>query len=144
MNEYLTEISFPSLGLTMDPSRSFSIGSLEIHWYGVLIALGMLLAVVYACRRCKHFGLTDNDLIDGVLWIVPTVFYLLSLFLWGYGFRYARAWPIEKVFIGFIGLCEPFQNPLIGMLIGMGILFAFHYIGRRYSHHYWQEHRIRR
>jgi phosphatidylglycerol:prolipoprotein diacylglycerol transferase len=31
----------------------------------------MLLAVVYACRRCKEFGLRDNDLIDGVLCIVP-------------------------------------------------------------------------
>ena len=71
MNEYLTKISFPSLGLTLDPSRGFSIGPLQIHWYGVLIALGMLLAVTYACRRCKQFGLTDNDLIDGVLCIVP-------------------------------------------------------------------------
>ena len=71
MNEYLTKISFPSLGLILDPSRGFSIGPLQIHWYGVLIALGMLLAVTYACRRCKQFGLTDNDLIDGVLCIVP-------------------------------------------------------------------------
>ena len=61
-----------------------------------------------------------------MLWIIPTVFYLISLCLWGYGYRYALALPIEKVFIGFIGFCEPFQNPLIGMLIGMGILFAFH------------------
>ena len=71
MNELLTEITFPSLGLKLDPSRGFFIGSFEIRWYGVLIALGMLLAVVYACRRCKSFGLNDNDLIDGVLCIVP-------------------------------------------------------------------------
>lgn len=71
MNEYLTKITFPSLNLSLDPSRSFHIGPLEIHWYGLLIAVGLLLAVVYACRRCKTFGLRDNDLIDGVLCIVP-------------------------------------------------------------------------
>lgn len=71
MNEYLTKITFPSLNLSMDPSRSFHIGPMEIHWYGLLIAVGLLLAVVYACRRCKTFGLRDSDLIDGVLCIVP-------------------------------------------------------------------------
>ena len=72
MNEYLTEISFPLFGdWSINPSKGFSIGPLSIHWYGLLIAIGMLLAVVYACRRCKTFGLTDNDLIDGVLCIVP-------------------------------------------------------------------------
>ena len=71
MNEFLTEITFPSLGLKLNPTRGFYIGSFQIHWYGVLIALGMLLAVVYACRRCKSFGLKDSDLLDGVLCIVP-------------------------------------------------------------------------
>lgn len=71
MNSYYTEISFPSLGLTLDPAKGFSIGPLNIHWYGVLIALGLILAVAYGCRRSKSFGLKDNDLIDGVLCIVP-------------------------------------------------------------------------
>lgn len=68
---YFTEISFPALGLTMNPSQSFNIGSLQIHWYGVLIALGLLLAVIYACGRSKEFGLHEDDLVDGVLCIVP-------------------------------------------------------------------------
>ena len=71
MNDYLTEISFPALGWTLNPSRGFSIGPLQIHWYGLLIAVGLLLAVIYGCRRSKAFGVTDNDLIDGVLYIVP-------------------------------------------------------------------------
>ena len=52
---YFTEISFPALGLTMNPSQSFNIGPLQIHWYGVLIAVGLLLAVLYD-RRIKAQG----------------------------------------------------------------------------------------
>ena len=64
-------ISFPSFGFEWDPSRSVSIGPLSIHWYGVLIALGLMLAVFYGCGRSKAFGLKDDDIIDGVLCIVP-------------------------------------------------------------------------
>ena len=34
--------SFSFLGLELNPGRSFSIGPLEIHYYGVVIALGLL------------------------------------------------------------------------------------------------------
>ena len=80
----------------------------------------------------------------GILWLVPTVFYTVSLVTSGQGYGYSNAWAIEKFFVGFIGLCEPFQNAWIGLLLGMGILFAFYYFGRVYSHKQWQGNRIRR
>ena len=64
-------ISFPFLGLELNPGRSIDIGSLSIHFYGVVIAVGLMLAVLYACRRSKQFGIKEDDIIDGVLWIVP-------------------------------------------------------------------------
>ena len=66
-----TKISFPTFGIEVDPIRSFSIGPLNIHLYGIIIAVGLLLAVIYALTRRKQFGLTEDDLIDGVLLIVP-------------------------------------------------------------------------
>ncbi len=45
------EISFPSLGISFNPSReAFFIGSKPIYWYGIIIAVGFLLAVLYAIR----------------------------------------------------------------------------------------------
>ena len=64
-------ISFPSLDFVWDPATGFSVGGLQIHWYGVLIALGLILAVMYGCGRSKEFGLKEEDILDGVLWIVP-------------------------------------------------------------------------
>lgn len=58
-------------GLEMDLPRSLDIFGLSIHFYGIIIACGLLLAVVYGCKRCKQFGFSEDDLLDGVLFIVP-------------------------------------------------------------------------
>ena len=64
-------IVFPALGLELDPPLGFSLGALSIRFYGVIIALGLILAVYYGLRRREQFGLKENDILDGVLWIVP-------------------------------------------------------------------------
>ncbi len=64
-------ITFPGLGLTLDPPSYFQIGDFKIYYYAVIIASGLLLAALYAMRRCKEFGIKSDDLLDGVLWIVP-------------------------------------------------------------------------
>jgi len=66
-----TTISFPNLGLEFNPPRFIEIGPLTIHFYGIIIAVGLLLAVLYGLRRKTQFGLVEDDILDGVLWIVP-------------------------------------------------------------------------
>ena len=75
-----TTISFPALGIEWDPIRSFSIGPLSIHLYGLIIATGLLLAVLYGCRRCRQFGITQDDLTDGVLCVTPFAFLCARLY----------------------------------------------------------------
>ena len=66
-------ISFPMLGdFYINPSKYFQIGSLKIHWYGVIIAVGFLLAVIYACKRANEFGLSPDDILDAVIYGLPT------------------------------------------------------------------------
>ena len=64
-------ISFPFLGIEVNPPRSFPVGPLTVHFYGLIIATGLMLAVLYCCKRSKEFGLTEDDVLDGVLWITP-------------------------------------------------------------------------
>ncbi len=71
MNNTYTTIFFPGLGIEWNPGRMLELGPLKIHFYGLLIGLGLMLAVLYAWRRCKQFGVKGDDLTDGVLWIVP-------------------------------------------------------------------------
>ena len=66
-------ITFPGLGIEIDPSQGFTIPGtqFEIKWYGVIIAVGMLLAVLYAMRRAKDFGLTGDDILNMLLVGLP-------------------------------------------------------------------------
>ena len=65
-------ISFPFLGnLSVNPIREFSLGPLTVHMYGLVIACGLIAAAIYACRRSKQFGLREDDIIDGILWVTP-------------------------------------------------------------------------
>ena len=66
-----TEISFPSLGITLNPANTFSVGPLTVHYYGLIIACGLILAVLYCSRRGREFGIDEDTLLDGVLWVTP-------------------------------------------------------------------------
>lgn len=45
----------------------FNGDRIEVYWYGFLIALGMLLAVIYGCSRMRKFGLDTDRAIDVIL-----------------------------------------------------------------------------
>lgn len=45
----------------------FNGTSIDVYWYGFLIAFGMLLAVIYASTRMRKFGLDSDRAIDVIL-----------------------------------------------------------------------------
>lgn len=60
-------VQFPGLGLEMTVGRvAVSIGGFNIYWYGVLIALGMVLAMAFAFRYAPDFGIDGDRLVDVV------------------------------------------------------------------------------
>ncbi len=74
MIEELGPIIFPGLGgLKLNPPRGFLIPGTDftVYFYGVIIALGLVLAVLYGLKRSRQFGLKPDDILDGVLFIVP-------------------------------------------------------------------------
>lgn len=64
-------ISFPSLGITLNPPSSFHLFGLNIHLYGMVIAFGFLLAVLYCAHRAPDFGLKDDNVYDVIIWALP-------------------------------------------------------------------------
>ena len=110
-------ISFPSLGLEMNPGRALSLGPLTIHYYGIVIALGLVLAVVYGMRRCKRFGLKSDDILDGVLWIVPFAIICARLYYCIFQWETYADYPISVLYIWQGGLA--IYGGVIGAAIGV-------------------------
>ena len=78
------------------------------------------------------------------LWLIPVLIYTVAQATSGRGYGYTEAPIFERFFVGFIGLCEPFQNAWIGWLIGVSFMFLFYYFGRILSHNRWEAERLRR
>ena len=50
---------------------AFTIFGIDIRWYGILIASGMLLAVLLSCRIAPRHCFTGDDVLDIALWMLP-------------------------------------------------------------------------
>ncbi len=64
-------ISFPFLGLELDPPASFTVFGREIYFYGVIIALGFLLGMIFCAKNAPRFGLTEDRVYDVIIWLIP-------------------------------------------------------------------------
>ena len=51
-------------------SKAIDIGH-GIYWYGIIIAFGLLLAVAFCLHQRKRYGITEDDLMDCILWGIP-------------------------------------------------------------------------
>ncbi len=66
-------ISFPGLfgnwEFNPDPI-ALHIGH-GIYWYGIILACGMLAGLLLCMKQAKRFGLTEDNVLDMILWAVP-------------------------------------------------------------------------
>ena len=115
-----SSISFPFLGLEMNPPRTFSLGPLTIHLYGIAIGLGLILAVIYACRRSKEFGLKEDDILDGVLWITPFAIICARIYYVAFSWKDYADNPLSVFAIWEGGIA--IYGSVIGAVIGVIVL----------------------
>ena len=66
-------VSFPGLfgdwELNIDPV-AIHVGH-GIYWYGIILAVAMLAGLYLCMKQSKHYGLTEDNVMDMVLWAVP-------------------------------------------------------------------------
>ena len=113
----LTQIVFPKLGVEFELTQGFSLGALQVNYYGVIIALGLLMAVVYALMRRKQFGLTEDDLLDGVLMIVPVAIIFTRAYYCIFNWGEFKDNPVEVFDIWHGGLA--IYGGVIGAVLGI-------------------------
>lgn len=116
-------VEFPNLGLRFTINNvAFSIGSFEVRWYGILIAVGFLLAVLYALYMSKKMNIDSDKLIDVVIvgLIVAVIGARLFYVLFYPGDTFRKN-PLEIFSIHHGGLA--IYGGMIGALIG-GVIMS--------------------
>ncbi len=110
-------VSFPGLGLNFDISPiAFSAGSFKIHWYGIIIACGLILAMIYAYFSAPRFNVDRNKLFDCVLVGIVTGVIGARAYYVLFKLDYYIAHPSEIIMISNGGLA--IYGGIIGAFLG--------------------------
>ena len=117
-------ISFPGLGIeSINPPQTlpFTIFGKEIYLYGIVIAFGFLLAILYVRKRAKEFG-TNFDLItDAILFAVPLAIICARIYYVAFQWEHYKDNPISALYIWQGGIA--IYGGVIGAILGL-ILFS--------------------
>ena len=119
----VSPIEFPGLGIKIDPPQNFAIGPVVVNFYGLCIAVGLLLAVLYACKRSRQFGIRQDDIMDGVLWIVPFAVLCARAYYCAFEWDMYKDDPISVLYIWKGGLA--IYGGVIGAAIGVAVHCKF-------------------
>ena len=111
-------ISFPGLGLQFEVNRvAFSIGSIDIYWYAILIATGFMLALVFCFKNFPKFGVDPDRAIDVVFFAM--IFGIIGARLYYVAFQWDMYKDNLLEILNIRGGGLGFYGGLIGGIIGL-------------------------
>ncbi|WP_036978023.1 prolipoprotein diacylglyceryl transferase [Pseudobutyrivibrio sp. MD2005] len=93
-----TSIIFPNLHITLDNvGKGFYIGSFFIAFYGVIIAIGMLIGVSFILKEAKRVGFDEDQFLD--ICIITIVVGVLGarLYYVAFAWEYYKDNPIDAL-----------------------------------------------
>jgi phosphatidylglycerol:prolipoprotein diacylglycerol transferase len=113
----------------MGPSVAIDLGIIQIHWYGIILTFGMVMAAYVAAHEAKRRGENPNIVWDGVLWVIGLGLVGARLYHVfsspndgsGSGWAYYSQNPLQILFIwqGGLGIYGGLLGGLLGVFIVM-------------------------
>lgn len=100
----------------------FSIFGLEIKFYGLLIALGMVLGVFVACKLAKYRNLKSDDIILLALYVLPLAVIGARLYYVIFSEHSYTFWEIFEIWNGGMAI----YGGVIGGAIGVVLYCVIH------------------
>ena len=119
-----THVFFDGLGIDFNlPSVAFTLFGHQFHWYGIIIAFGFALAVLYGGRGAYKWKMSLDGMTDVLLWgtifgIVGARAYYVA-FEWEYYAKHLS--EIPAIWNGGIAIYGGIIGALIGAAIGCKI-----------------------
>lgn len=93
------------------------LGALEIHWYGVIIASGVILAVYLAVQEAKRRNVSEDHILNLVLYSLPFALIGARLYYVAFEWSYYAQHPGEIIAIWHGGIA------IYGALLAAAIVF---------------------
>lgn len=113
----------------MGPGVAIDLGFIKIHWYGIILTFGMIMAAYIAALEAKRRGENPNVVWDGVLWVIGLGLVGARLYHVfsspndgsGSGWAYYSQNPLQILFIwqGGLGIYGGLLGGFIGILFVM-------------------------
>ena len=115
-------VEFPGFGLQFDISNvAFTVGDRNIYWYGLIIACGLMLAILYAWRTAPRYNVNTSKLFNCVIVGIITGIIGARLYYCAFEWSEYASNPISILYIHEGGLA--IYGGIIGALAG-GLLIA--------------------
>ncbi|MGG3561091.1 prolipoprotein diacylglyceryl transferase [Neobacillus rhizosphaerae] len=94
---------------------AFSLGPIDVHWYGIIIGSGLALALFLAIREGNRRGLPNDTFADLMLWAIPIAIISARIYYVVFEWKYYIKHPIEapQIWNGGIAI----HGALIGAVI---------------------------
>ncbi|WP_425393681.1 prolipoprotein diacylglyceryl transferase [Cohnella panacarvi] len=112
--------------LLLDPI-AFELGPISVHWYGIILGLAALSALLIAIQEGKRFGIIPDFFLDLMLYGVPSSLIVARLYYVLFKWDYYSEHPGEIVQIWNGGIA------IYGALIGALICGFFYIRAKGYS-----------
>ena len=114
-------ITFPMFGdgFAVTASGTYTVFGLTLYWYGTIIAVGFLLAVLYVNKRSKEFGLTQDNIIDMLICAIPSAIVGARLYyvIFNYSLYQDNFWDIFKIRDGGLAIYGGILGGVIAAMI---------------------------
>jgi len=95
------------------------LGPIQVHWYGVIIASAVVIAVALAVQEGQKRGIRPDDIYDMILWALPFTLIAARAYYVAFQWSYYSQNPGEIIRIWDGGIA------IYGGLIGAGIVVAW-------------------
>lgn len=96
----------------------FSLFGLDIKFYGLIIAIGMLIAIFVVCKLCKNRGLKNDDIFLVALYALPLAIIGARLyFVLFSGHQFASFWEILDIRSGGMAILGGVIGGALGVLL---------------------------
>ncbi|SER61040.1 Prolipoprotein diacylglyceryl transferase [Isobaculum melis] len=99
---------------------AFSIGKIEVFWYGIIIATGVLLAIILAIRESEKRHINGDYIVDMMLWALPISIIGARLYYVAFEWQYYVDHPSEIIAIWNGGLAI-----YGGLIAGCATIYVF-------------------